>query len=66
MPIYNKFIFSNPISKIYAFNNAEFIDAIKKIENNKALFLEEHLEIMKNSAKHFGFAFDKAKIKIDI
>jgi len=30
MPIYNKFVFSNPIAKIYAFNNAEFIAALKK------------------------------------
>ncbi|MDR3156599.1 MAG: aminodeoxychorismate synthase component I [Lactobacillales bacterium] len=32
MFIYNKFLFSNPIAKIYAFNNIEFIDALKKIE----------------------------------
>jgi para-aminobenzoate synthetase/4-amino-4-deoxychorismate lyase len=36
-----------------------------RISNNKVLFWQEHLKRMKNSAKHFGFAFDNSKIKID-
>jgi para-aminobenzoate synthetase/4-amino-4-deoxychorismate lyase len=35
MPIYNNFLFSNPIAKIYAFAMPEFIDALKKIEKYK-------------------------------
>jgi len=48
------------------FLNSDFkIIETVKIENNKVLFLEEHLERMGNSAKHFRFAFDKEKIKIN-
>jgi para-aminobenzoate synthetase/4-amino-4-deoxychorismate lyase len=45
-------------------SNFKIIETMK-IENNKVLFLEKHLGRMRNSAKHFGFVFDKGKIKIN-